>query len=112
MRPPVPKLWTLLVHEWLGLRTDLTHTWWHALGKSADPGPQALMQAILVAGAQPYPRQQANGTRQALLTSMAPDMLVEGLETLVEQGFMLRRECNMIEAMILDKLDAAGVWRP
>lgn len=109
---PMPKLWGLLVGEWLGLRSDLVHTWWQAVSKSADPGPQALVAAIVTAARQPYPAQQADATREALILQLAPDALVETIETLVTQGLLLRREATVIEEHILHNLDALGQWRP
>lgn len=110
--PPVPKLWLFLAHDWLALRTDLVHSWWQALGKSADASAQALVQAVMTASAHPYPAQQTDATRQAVITQMAPDVLVQGVEELVEAKLLLRREASQIEECILRKLDATGQWRP
>ena len=32
LAPPVPRLWTFLCHDWLGLDPSLARAWWYALG--------------------------------------------------------------------------------
>ena len=107
----MPRFWTFLTRQWLGLDEGLAWNWWRAITKSSWEECGALRDTIVRCSTLPFPGQAMTADRMAFETQVEPARLMGVLEDLATQHLLLRRDATKIQDAVLARLDAAGRWR-
>jgi hypothetical protein len=100
LRPPrsQPTPFWHQLSAYLGLDAPVALTWWQALASSRWTLACAWRQKILL------------GERYGELL-VTPDVLLEVVQQLAQEGHLPRRVCQHIEESILTRLDKDRRWR-
>jgi hypothetical protein len=107
----MPRFWVFLCRRWLGLSSDLTHTWWHAVRRSRWSAAAKIHEAVLRFDAHPAPGQRPTEDKAYMSALVEPQALLQLVENLVAEGCLLRREAIQLEEAILVRLDSQGEWQ-
>jgi hypothetical protein len=109
MQPP-PRLWRCLTREWVLVPEALRSAWWLALCKAQWSLAAEWRQAFLA-----FHRREAWTSAEDVARffgQMAtPRVLFGLLESLIQEGALLKQDGHHLETVLLEQLTAEGEWK-
>jgi len=103
--PALPHAWGMLMDYWQ-IPASLAVAWWGALSQSHHPRALAIRQAVLLFDAAP-----AAEAYHLVYGVCAPQVVMEVLEVLVDEGQLPRSQATATEEAVLRHVDREGEWR-
>jgi hypothetical protein len=107
-RTEPPVLWQCFCRDWLGLSRRSTERWWAVLHRSRWSHAIELRSAVQCQTVFAKRWEQVDYLYQEI---MAPATLVTGLEHLIKEEVLSRREAAVIEETILQRTGTTGQWK-
>jgi hypothetical protein len=109
MPPPEPHLWRTFA-TFFGLSEAARAQWWTALNQAQTPKPVAWVRQLLFYDARPSWNHAPDAEQAYILRSMAPTVVVDALEALVEEGLLSRQRGSALQDAVLTCVNRDGQW--